>query len=133
MLVKSNLSHVLTVSGLFIFPGINEFTKEESAIISKSQYFKDFQKDDSLQIIEVDLEEKIDSDEEGVNPIVATILSASAEDAIELINEFFLIDDLRILQEKESERKPKRKKVIDAIARQLAKLTADRKKEEDEV
>lgn len=133
MLVRSKLSFVYTIAGFFLYPGMNEFSQVDGEKIEKSPSFKEKQKEGLLEIIEVDSAKKdaVLEDDENVKPIVATILSADASDAVELIEELFLIDELRTILEKETARKPKRKKVIDAAQKQLDKLTEDRKKDED--
>jgi hypothetical protein len=130
MLIRSKLSFILTVSGIFLYPGLNEVSDVNGEKIVSNDYFKDFQKVGNLEVIEVDSVDKNETDEDDDNkdhPIVSTIFSSSTEDAVELIEELFIIGELRLLVEKETARKPKRKKVIDALNRQIAKLTEDRK------
>jgi len=131
MLVRSKLPFILTVAGIVIYPGLNEFSDVIGEKLSNSDYFKEKQKESNLEVVEVDSidKEKIEELDLNGHPIVGTIFMSSAEDAVELINELFIIGDLRLILEKENLRKPKRKKVLDAVQRQIAKLTEDRKEE----
>lgn len=131
MLVRSKLSFILSVAGIIIYPGLNEFSDAIGEKLTNSDYFKEKQKESSLEVIEVDSidKEKIEEGEQEGHPIVGTIFASSADDAVELIEELFIIGELRLILEKENSRKPKRKKVLDAVNKQIAKLTGDRKEE----
>lgn len=135
MIIVSKEVCVMVLSGINIFPGVNEFGSEDSKKLEKDKLFEKFVESGRFDLLDVENEDSEDEDEsvtlESERPIIKTVTSANIEDAKEIIEELYIVEDLEAILDAEKAGK-NRKKVITAVKKQIENLTKEPEEEEEE-